>query len=190
MNEPSAWQRGQEPVDGWSELASGSPSFREGPGQEEGGRQLLLVQAGLQTLCIDVLQVAEVIKRPRITPVAGTPPYHLGIASVRGVITPVVALASLLDVASGDPATRDDQRALVLRGNAPLALAVQAVRGVVRLSAHQWRASTQEPAVASVSWASHYVALSDGFTPVLAIEEVEQRICIAEAPSGRAAPTS
>ena len=65
----------------------------------EGGRELVLIEAGKQTLCIEVAQVAEVIKRPPIAPVPGTPAYHLGIASVRGVVTPVVALADLLGLA-------------------------------------------------------------------------------------------
>lgn len=78
-------------------------------------------------------QVSEVIRTPTVARVPQGPKGLLGLANLRGAVLPVAGARGLLGRPSR-PATPDD-RCIVLDGAAPVALAVDAIDGLVTVEA-------------------------------------------------------
>jgi purine-binding chemotaxis protein CheW len=93
-----------------------------------------------QVYALPAESVSEVIHVPAVARVPQAPPALLGIANLRGAIVPLVSLRGLLGVV--DAASYSTSRAIVLAGNPPAAVAVDAVHALVsievdRIEAHQ-----------------------------------------------------
>lgn len=146
------------------------------PKRDAAPMQLLVLDCGQQRLAIDILQVAEVQKQPPLTHVPRMPSYHIGVASVRGVIMPVVHLGGVLGL-SASPQSRPHrfERIVVLRGPAPLGLAVDRIVQVVRLEQHQLMPAKDE-AAAHLPWAAAFAPLPFGLTAVLAVDALEHAL--------------
>lgn len=88
---------------------------------------LLAFRVGSQSLAVDAIEVAEVVRRPQITRVPNAPDGLAGLASLRGEVAPVVAMDRVL----GEISETDDRaRLVVLRGAPPLGLAVDEILGL------------------------------------------------------------
>lgn len=74
--------------------------------------------------------VSEVFRRPRITRVPNSPPSLLGIAGLRGAAAPVVSLSKLL---GGEDKPSGEARLLMMKGDQPVALAVDRVGALTTL---------------------------------------------------------
>lgn len=83
----------------------------------------LLVQTGALRLAIDVAQVREIAAMPELTSLPNAPAAALGLAMLRGELTPVIDLARLVDPAAA-PSTPTRIVALV---SPAAALAVERV---------------------------------------------------------------
>jgi purine-binding chemotaxis protein CheW len=87
----------------------------------------LIVQAGRALCALDARSVREVLRPLPLHPVAGAPPFVLGMTRLRGRPTPVLDLACLL----GEPATARPTRLVSLRlPERTAALAVTGVEGL------------------------------------------------------------
>jgi purine-binding chemotaxis protein CheW len=96
-------------------------------------RPVLIVTAGAVSCAIPLEHVVETMRPLPIEAVAGLPSFVLGVSVIRGVPTPVVDLAALLEGASGAPG-----RFVTLRlGDRSAALAVLGVAGVRSLDPGQ-----------------------------------------------------
>jgi len=94
--------------------------------------ELLIVVAGRLGCALPLHHVGETMRALPIEAISGMPSYLLGLSIIRGVPTPVVELGKLLGSGGDDKPTRF----VTLRlGERKVALAVDAVRGVRRLSA-------------------------------------------------------
>jgi len=85
--------------------------------------QVLAFVAGGQSLAIATDEVAEVVSTPRITRVPQSPVSLHGVANLRGKVVPILSVEALLGGAPGVAPTR----VIVLRGDEPVGLAVDAV---------------------------------------------------------------
>lgn len=96
-------------------------------------RNYLTFRIGTQSYALAADAVAEVIRPPSVARVPHGPPGLLGLASLRGAVLPIASLRGLL----GAPplAACDTSRVLVLVGQAPIGLAVDAVDALVSVDA-------------------------------------------------------
>jgi purine-binding chemotaxis protein CheW len=120
------------------ELATEETYLREIDRVDRGPEQSVLTfevggEVGAETYGIDILDVREIIKIVEITEVPRTPPFLLGIISVRGAIIPVVDLRLRLQLPAPAPGRRA-RTLVVMRDNQRYGLLVDAVGGVVRFS--------------------------------------------------------
>ncbi len=96
---------------------------------------VLLVRAGGQTCALDLSHVVEIMRPLPVRAVAGAPDMVRGLATIRGVPLPVVALDKILLPADAPASVADTPRFVVLRtGARQVALAVDAVLGVYDLA--------------------------------------------------------
>ncbi|MCB9540400.1 MAG: chemotaxis protein CheW [Myxococcales bacterium] len=94
------------------------------------GIPVLLVGEGARRCALPLGAVIEVMRPLPVRALPDLPPYVAGIAAIRGAPTPVVALDLLL----AHPPVPPTRFVTVRTGTRPLALAVSAVEGLVRLS--------------------------------------------------------
>lgn len=99
-----------------------------------GDSYFLLVQARMWICAFAAESVIEVMRPLPIEPVRGAPPFVLGVAMIRNSVTPVVALDTLLGANESTPPQRF---VLVHAGSRRLALAVESIRGVEKLTPSQ-----------------------------------------------------
>jgi purine-binding chemotaxis protein CheW len=86
----------------------------------------VISRVGGRHCALPLAHVVETLRLGPVEPIAGAPPYVLGVATIRGELVPVVDLAQLLGIGGAQPARLvtvdvDDRR---------VALAVDAVIGV------------------------------------------------------------
>ena len=92
-------------------------------------RPTLLVRAGGRACALPIEHVVETMRPLPLSPLAGTPPFVLGVAVIRGEPVPVVHLGLLLGAREAPP-----RRFVVVRcGARRAAVAVDEVAGVAAL---------------------------------------------------------
>lgn len=94
------------------------------------GELCLLVRAGRQLCALPLEHVAETMRLLEVRPVAGAPPFVLGVAVIRGVPVPVVDAVSV--VAGDEPSAHVTRLVTLKTGDRRVALAVDQVIGVTR----------------------------------------------------------
>jgi purine-binding chemotaxis protein CheW len=94
-------------------------------------RSILLFRAGEHTCALNLLHVVEIMRPLPVEEVANTPGFVRGLSMIRGEPTLVVSLASLL----GGPVWPHTRFVVVRAGERQVALAVDAVPGVIELDA-------------------------------------------------------
>ncbi|KQX23267.1 MULTISPECIES: chemotaxis protein CheW [unclassified Sphingomonas] len=87
--------------------------------------QLLALEVAGRRLGLPAIDVREVLKSRRLTPVPQAPPSLLGLCNLRGAAIPVLSLAVLLEQDA-----RPARRIVVLEGASPIGLAVDQVLGL------------------------------------------------------------
>jgi purine-binding chemotaxis protein CheW len=96
----------------------------------------LVFRAGVQLCTLPLEHVVETMRPQPVSAVAGSPPFVVGVAIVRGAPVPVVDVARLLGASADPSATRGAARFVTVRvADRTVALAVDAVVGVRRLPA-------------------------------------------------------
>ncbi len=105
---------------------------REGP-RADARTEVLAVETAGETYGLEIGAAAEILLMRPITPVPRTPPFVLGIASLRGTVIPVLDLALRLGLTPG-PGARANRIVVVRDGDERVGFRVDRVRGVVRVS--------------------------------------------------------
>jgi purine-binding chemotaxis protein CheW len=82
-------------------------------------------------------EVSEVIRFPTLARLPQAPAGLLGLANLRGTVLPVASLRGLLGVSESASGEAADRRAIVLDHSAPVALAVDAVEGLMTVETNQ-----------------------------------------------------
>ncbi len=96
-----------------------------------GEQSIVLTVAGTD-IAVPLGMVLEVERVPTLMPVPGGPSFVRGVANLRGTILTVADLAAMLGL--GAWTQHADARIVVVRSTEPLALGVDAVRGMRRLA--------------------------------------------------------
>ncbi len=96
-------------------------------------RAVLTFIVGGETYGVEILSIREIIKLREVTEVPRTPPFLIGVITVRGVVIPVVDLRLRLKLPATPP-TRAARILVVVKDGEPFGLLVDAVSGVVRLA--------------------------------------------------------
>ncbi len=96
-------------------------------------RAVLTFNVGGETYGVDILTIREIIKLREITEVPRTPPFLIGIITVRGLVIPVIDLRLRLKLPATE-STRAARILVVVPEGDPYGLLVDAVSGVVRLA--------------------------------------------------------
>src|SRR5271154_1414464 len=96
-------------------------------------RRFLLFRAERRTYALPVESIVEVIRVPAVTRVPQAPKALFGVAILRGAVLPLASLRVLL----GMPAASESaaSRAIVVGGDAPIAIAVDAIDALVTVEA-------------------------------------------------------
>jgi purine-binding chemotaxis protein CheW len=101
----------------------------------EDERRFLWFDLAGEAYAATIMDIREILKLVALTEVPRAPREILGVLSKRGVVMPVVDLASLLGLREPDPRVSADQRVLVVRDHdRVVGLRVDRVRQVVRLA--------------------------------------------------------
>jgi len=95
-----------------------------------GDASLLFVRAHRLTCAFPLEAVSEITRVLPLRVLGGVPAYVRGVSVIRGAGTPVIDLSLLL----GNEALTAPERYVILRSSSPVALAVDAVAGVRRVS--------------------------------------------------------
>jgi purine-binding chemotaxis protein CheW len=112
----------------------------------EWARELITFVLGDERYAVDLLRVREIVTRRVITEVPRTPPFLLGIFSLRGQIVPVIDLRRRMGLGEAPP-TRHSRLLIVNAQNGePMGLFVDGVRDVIRVSEEELE--TRPPALA------------------------------------------
>lgn len=88
-----------------------------------------MVEAGGDRLALPAGDVAEVLRPRRLSRVPRAPAVFLGVASLRGAVLPVLSLALLRGAERPGAQARPAARVVVMAGDPPFGLAVDAVEG-------------------------------------------------------------
>lgn len=138
--------------------------FQTGPRTQQ--QRFLTFRLEQQVYALPAESVSEVIHVPAVARVPQAPPGLLGIANLRGAILPLVSLRGLLG--GVDAVSCSTSRAIVLAGNPPAAVAVDAVHALIsievdRIEAHrvQLGASAHERLTGAFQTASGTVKVLD-----------------------------
>jgi purine-binding chemotaxis protein CheW len=105
------------------------------PAGEGGAGRFLTFRLAERLYALPAAEVAEVIRVPPVARMPQAPASLLGLANHRGDILPVASLRGLLGEASIAPSGA--ARAVVLTGDQPVALAVDAVDGLASVAADE-----------------------------------------------------
>lgn len=135
------------------------------PSEEESTNliDVLVFRVGSERFGVVLSALKEVLRRPRVTPVPGSPAELLGIVNFRGELRPVIDLGRLLDLPAGEPAS---SLLLVRRGTLEVALAVQGMESVQSVATNDVR-----PLDGRSGWTTRLVeGLLPGRLPLLDIE--------------------
>ncbi|RMG95631.1 MAG: chemotaxis protein CheW [Candidatus Dadabacteria bacterium] len=132
-------------------LDADAASEAGGPEERPGSRlEFLEVEAAGERYGFPVGSVAEILRSRPVTPVPRTPPWVLGVASLRGAMLPVVDLATRLGIGPGGEAPQE--RIVVVRdGDETMGFRVARVVGVVRLDPAHIRDGADEPFLAGMA---------------------------------------
>ncbi len=76
-------------------------------------RQIVSFRIGQEDFGVDILQVQEVIRLPKVTPVPNSPGFIIGVVNLRGRIVPVIDLRQRLRIRGNRP-DLDNRRSRVL----------------------------------------------------------------------------
>ncbi|GAB4255464.1 chemotaxis protein CheW [Deferrisoma sp.] len=106
--------------------------------------EFLEVESAGERYGFPVGAVAEILRPRTVTPVPRTPPWVLGIASLRGSMLPVVDLSARIGIEPGGEAP--GERIVVLRdGDEAMGFRVDRVVGVVRFDPAEVRQMEDDP---------------------------------------------
>lgn len=149
---------------------------------DTGTRRFLTFRAGGGRYALPAARVAEVIRIPALARVPQAPPGLLGLGNLRGTVLPVASLRGLLGLPAA-PA----ERAVVLDGPSPVALAVDAVDALIEVG-HE-RVETGRAALAAEGAERLEAAIrsddADGGT--VKVLDIEGLLAAAFAPAARPA---
>ena len=108
--------------------------------------ELLVFQLAGEPFGLRLDVVAEIIRPPALAHMPLVPPSLLGLANLRGIVMPVVSLRALLHLP--DIATDKSTRVIVLRGDNPVGLVVDGIRGLLAVATD--RLETDDTATGAV----------------------------------------
>jgi purine-binding chemotaxis protein CheW len=100
-------------------------------------RRFLVFRVAQRVYALPAEAVAEVIRVPSAARVPQAPKALMGVANLRGVILPLACLRALLGLGEGDESAAS--RAIVLDGNVPVAIVVDAIDTIVTIESGQLR---------------------------------------------------
>ena len=97
-------------------------------------RRFLVFQLAERVYALPAEKVAEVIRIPATARVPQAPRALIGVANLRGAVLPIVSLRALLDL---EGALGIASRAIVLEGDAPVAIVVDSIDALVTIGAER-----------------------------------------------------
>lgn len=100
-----------------------------------GARGFVTFRSGRAVYAVPAGDVTEVLRAPDVAKVPHSPRGLLGLANIRGTVLPLASLRGLLGRADGASDSASDRAnwAILLGGAAPVAVAVDAIEGIVHV---------------------------------------------------------
>src|ERR1700722_2773124 len=146
-------------------------------------RRFLTFRLGQRRYALPAEEVSEIIRTPSVARVPQAPRSLMGMANLRGDVLPV---ASLRDLLGGErDASASPARAIVLSGDAPVALAVDTVDALVTVAAGSVQTGQSELAAEAgevLRGAFQRAASGD----VIKVLDIQRLLAAAFAPRARA----
>ncbi len=101
--------------------------------------QLCAFYVGGTEYAVDIMRVDEILQPQRVTPLPDAPPWIEGVMNLRGQLVPVVDLRSRLGAKGTPPPRLKPKWVVTLVGRRRIALAVDGVSEVARVSRNALR---------------------------------------------------
>ena len=133
--------------------------------------QVVCFKIGVEEYGIDILQVQEILKLPKITKLPKSIAYILGVIDLRGKVIPIVDLSRKFAIKSGG--LKENSRAIVVDvAGKQVGLAIDSVSHVVKLN--QGDIEPPPPVVKGISgkYIIGIAKLKDGFVVILDINQI------------------
>ena len=112
------------------------------PASAEGARPVLVFVVGSERYAVELQEAIEVIARPTITPLPGSPRELCGVINVHGEIRPVWNTALLLGLA--EQSDHPPGHVLLLRGpGRPSGLRIDEIQQILLLGPTDWQAPVE-----------------------------------------------
>ncbi|GAB4521002.1 MAG: chemotaxis protein CheW [Anaerolineae bacterium] len=154
--------------------------------------QLVIFRLGAERFGVDIAQVQGIERLQPITRVPQAPPFIKGVINLRGQITPIMDLRQRFGFEEAE-ATKETRLVVVMLRGQRMALLVDAVDGVLRVSADSieppsaWVASVDTSCVLGIAKTEQGLIILLDLDRVLSGEEADQ---LAESRIARAEPAS
>jgi purine-binding chemotaxis protein CheW len=133
--------------------------------------ELLCFAVGEEQYALNVFEVREIIKYQPVTVIPRCPQYILGVISVRGEIIPVIDLKRRLRL-SGSTPTDETMIIIVHRGEEPVGVLVDSVRGIVIKRENEVETTPEVVSPEMTEFFKGVIQLGDGLATVLNITEL------------------
>lgn len=133
--------------------------------------QIVCFRIGSEEYGIDILQVQEILKLPKVTKLPKSRPYIMGVIDLRGKVLPIVDLSKRFGIESDR--TSENSRAIVVNiGGKKVGLGIDSVSHVFKVNSKD--IEPPPPVVRGIS--GKYIVgiakMDDGFVVVLDINQM------------------
>ena len=133
--------------------------------------QIVCFKIGSEEYGIDILQVQEILKLPKVTKLPKSKPYIMGVIDLRGKVLPIVDLSKRFGIESNK--LTENSRAIVVNiGGKKVGLGIDSVSHVIKVNAKD--IEPPPPVVRGIS--GKYIVgiakMEDGFVVVLDINQM------------------
>ncbi len=132
--------------------------------------QIVCFNIGQEEYGIDILQVQEILKLPKVTRLPKSKPFIMGVMDLRSKVIPIVDLSIRFGIESRN---KDKNRAIVVAiGGKKVGLAIDAVSHVIRINS----ADIEPPPPVVKGISGKYIVgiakIEDGFIVILDIHQI------------------
>jgi len=137
--------------------------------------QIVCFNVGTEEYGLDILQVQEILRMPKITQIPMSLSYIMGVIDLRGKVIPIIDLSKKFRLQTENINTRKSRVIVVNIDGKQVGLAIDAVSHVVKVDANELE--PPPPIVKGIS--GRYIVgiakLNDGFVVILDIHQIFTR---------------
>ncbi len=133
--------------------------------------QIVCFKIGSEEYGIDILQVQEILKLPKVTKLPKSKDYIMGVIDLRGKVLPIVDLSRRFDIES-DKITENSRAIVVNIGGKRVGLGIDSVSHVIKVNANEVEPPPAVVRGISGKYIIGVAKVDDGFVVILDINQL------------------